>query len=147
MRVFVGLGSNLGDRPTHLRQALAGLPDVVAASGFYESEPVGGPPQGLYLNAVVELDTELSPRDLLGVAHQLEERAGRVRGERFGPRCLDVDILLFGDLTVNQADLVIPHPRMWQRRFVVEPLAELAPEVVPAGALGASEGRVRRLDA
>lgn len=146
MRTFLSLGSNLGDRHAHLRAAVAGLPGVVAVSPVYETDPVGGPPQGPYLNAVVELDSDRSPRQLLALAHELEAAAGRSRAERFGPRTLDVDILLVGDLTVADPDLVVPHPRMWQRRFVVVPLADLAPEVVPAGALEASEGTVRRLD-
>ena len=134
MLAFVGLGSNLGDRWVHLRQAVAALPDVVAVSPVYETEPVGGPEgQGSYLNAVVELETELTPRRLLEVARRLEEAAARVRGERWGPRTLDVDVLLVGDLSVDEPDLVVPHPRMWERRFVVAPLADLAPELVPAG--------------
>jgi len=145
VRAFLGLGSNLGDRRAHLRRAVAGLPDVVAVSPVYETEPVGGPAQGPYLNAVAELDTERSPRELLALARSLEERAGRVRAERSGPRTLDVDILVVGDLVVDDADLVVPHPRLWQRRFVVAPLADMAPELVPAGALEAAEGEVRRL--
>ncbi len=146
LRVFLGLGSNVGDRQDHLRAAVAGLPDVVSVSPVYETEPVGGPPQGRYLNAVVELDSERSPRELLDLAQELERQAGRVPNERFGPRPLDVDVLLVGDLRVDEPDLVVPHPRLWQRRFVVAPLADLAPELVPPGALEASQGQVRRLD-
>jgi 2-amino-4-hydroxy-6-hydroxymethyldihydropteridine diphosphokinase len=106
----------------------------VAVSPVYETEPVGGPPgQGPYLNAVVELDTDLSPRELLDIAHSLEEAALRVRSDRWGPRTLDVDILLVGDLAVEEPDLVVPHPRMGERRFVLAPLADLAPELVPEG--------------
>jgi 2-amino-4-hydroxy-6-hydroxymethyldihydropteridine diphosphokinase len=127
VRAYLGLGSNLGDRRATLRAAVAALPDVVAVSPVYETQPVGGPPgQDPYLNLVVELDTNLSPRELLDVAHRLEDAAGRVRAERDGPRTLDVDVLLVGDLTVDEADLVVPHPRMWQRRFVLAPLADLA---------------------
>ncbi len=134
MRAYLGLGSNLGDRRAHLRAAVAALPDVVAVSPVYETEPLGGPPgQQPYLNLVVELDTDLSPRDLLAVGNQLEETAGRVREEVGGPRTLDVDVLVVGDLVVNEPDLVVPHPRMWRRRFVLAPLADLA------------EGEVRRL--
>ena len=106
---------------------------VLAVSSVYETEPVGGPDgQPPYLNIVVELDTSLSPRELLGVCHRLEAAAERVRGaERWGPRTLDVDILLMGELAIDEPDLVIPHPRMWERRFVVAPLRELAPELVP----------------
>jgi 2-amino-4-hydroxy-6-hydroxymethyldihydropteridine diphosphokinase len=127
MRAYLGLGSNLGDRGRHLRDGVAGLPDVVAVSPVYETEPVGGPPgQSPYLNVVVALDTTLSPRQLLDLAHSLEDAAGRVRTVKDGPRTLDVDVLLVGDLTVNEPDLVVPHPRMWQRRFVLAPLADLA---------------------
>lgn len=127
MRAYLGLGSNLGDRRAHLRAAVAALPDVVAVSPVYETDPVGGPPgQGPYLNLVAALETNLSPRQLLDVAHSLEDAAGRVRKERDGPRTLDVDVLLVGDLCVDEPDLVVPHPRMWQRRFVLAPLADLA---------------------
>lgn len=137
MRAYLGLGSNLGDRRAHLRQAVAGLPDVVAVSPVYETEPVGGPAgQGPYLNLVVALDTDRSPRQLLDLAHQLEAAAGRVRTEHHGPRTLDVDVLLVGDLCINEPDLVVPHPRMWERRFVLAPLADLAAgEVRAAGPL------------
>lgn len=133
MRAFVALGSNVGDRRAHLRRAVAGLPDVVAVSAVYETDPVGGPAgQGPYLNAVVELATDLGPRQLLDVARRLEAEAGRERGERWGPRTLDVDVLLVGDLTVDEADLVVPHPRLWERPFVLVPLHDLAPEVAGA---------------
>ena len=127
MRAYLGLGSNLGDRRAHLRTAIAALPDVVDVSPVYETEPVGGPPgQSPYLNVVVALDTELTPRQLLELANTLERAAGRVRTEKDGPRSLDVDVLLVGDLKVDEPDLVVPHPRMWQRRFVLAPLADLA---------------------
>jgi 2-amino-4-hydroxy-6-hydroxymethyldihydropteridine diphosphokinase len=127
VRAYLGLGSNLGDRRAHLRTAVAALPDVVAVSPVYETEPVGGPPgQDPYLNLVVELDTTRTPRELLDLAHRLEDDAGRVRAGRDGPRTLDVDVLLVGGLTVDEPDLVVPHPRMWQRRFVLAPLADLA---------------------
>ncbi len=137
MRAYLGLGSNLGDRRAHLRHAVDALPDVVAVSPVYETEPVGGPAgQGPYLNLVVALETELSPRELLELAHHLEQAAGRVRAERNGPRPLDVDVLLVGDLCIDEPDLVIPHPRMWQRRFVLAPMADLAEgDVRPLGPL------------
>jgi 2-amino-4-hydroxy-6-hydroxymethyldihydropteridine diphosphokinase len=144
VRAFLGLGSNMGDRLVHLRDALEALPDVVAVSRVYETEPVGGPAgQDPYLNAVVELDTDLSPRDLLALARRLEAAAQRVRSVRFGPRTLDVDVLLVGDLHVDEDDLVVPHPRMWERRFVVVPLAELAPDAVPGWAWERAGGEVR----
>ena len=132
-RAFLGLGSNIGDRRAHLRHAVAALPDVVAVSGVYETDPVGGPDQDPYLNCVVELDTELSPRQLLDLAHELEAAAARVRTVRWGPRTLDVDVLLVGALTVAEPDLVVPHPGMYERAFVLVPLSDLAPELVPGG--------------
>ncbi|HVA03880.1 MAG TPA: 2-amino-4-hydroxy-6-hydroxymethyldihydropteridine diphosphokinase [Acidimicrobiales bacterium] len=143
VRTFLGLGSNLGDREAQLRRAVEGLPDVVAVSSLYETEPVGGPAgQDPYLNLVVELDTELGPRGLLEVARRLEAEAQRRREVRWGPRTLDVDVLLVGDQVVDDADLVVPHPRMWERRFVVDPLAELAPDLVPPGAREGAGGAV-----
>ena len=138
MRAYLGLGSNLGDRRAHLRAAVAALPGVVAVSPVYETEPVGGPPgQSPYLNLVVALETDLSPRELLDLGKGLEEAAGRLRTEPNGPRTLDVDVLVVGDLTVHEDDLVVPHPRMWQRRFVLAPLADLAAgEVRKLGPLG-----------
>lgn len=148
MRAFLGLGSNLGDRRQHLRDALAGLEAVglVAVSPVYETEPVGGPVgQQPYLNLVAELDTDLTARELLGVCRRLEAGAGRVRGERWGPRTLDVDVLWIEGVTVDEPDLQVPHPRMWERRFVLAPLADLAPELVPADRKERSEGRVALL--
>lgn len=131
-RVFLGLGSNVGDRWKLLREAVASLPDVVAVSPVYETDPVGGPSgQGPYLNCVVELSTTLPPRQLLGICHRLETAADRVRHERWGPRTLDIDILLVEGTTLDDPDLQIPHPRLRERRFVLEPLRDLAPELVP----------------
>jgi 2-amino-4-hydroxy-6-hydroxymethyldihydropteridine diphosphokinase len=131
MRAFLALGSNLGDREAYLRLAVAGIPDVVAVSPIYETEPLGS--SGRYLNAVVELDTDHSPRDLLEVCRRLETAAERERdpNDRYAPRTLDVDVLLVGDLTVDEPDLEVPHPRMWERPFVLIPLADLAPDLVP----------------
>ena len=145
MRAFLGLGSNLGDRWQYLRDAVSSLAGVVAVSPVYETEPVGGPAQGPYLNVVVELATELTPRQLLGVCHRLESAAGRVRGDRWGPRTLDVDILLVGDLVVDEPDLKVPHPLMRARRFVLQPLSDIAPEVLPADWDHALDGRVRQV--
>lgn len=131
VRAFVALGSNVGDRRAHLRAAVAGLPGVVAVSAVYETDPVGGPcGQPAFLNAVVELDTVLRPRALLELGQDLEEAAGRVRAERWGPRTLDVDVLLVGDVVVDEPDLVVPHPRMWERAFVLVPLHDVAPGLV-----------------
>jgi len=145
-RAFLGLGSNLGDRYAALRRAVDQLQvsgDVVAVSPLYETEPVGGPvDQGPFLNIVVELATAQSPRQLLDRCQALEKAAHRVRTVRFGPRTLDADVLLVGDLVVDEHDLVVPHPRMWERRFVLQPLSDLAPDLVPPGALIASGGEV-----
>jgi 2-amino-4-hydroxy-6-hydroxymethyldihydropteridine diphosphokinase len=131
VRAFLALGSNLGDRRGYLASALGRIPDIVAVSQLYETDPVGGPPgQGAYLNCVVELRTTRSSRELLTAAQAAEAAAQRVRVERWGPRTLDVDVLLVGDEKVDEPDLVIPHPRMWERGFVLVPLADLAPELV-----------------
>ena len=116
---------------------------LTAVSPVYETEPMGGPSgQDRYLNLVVELDTQLTARQLLAMARRLEAAAGRVRAERWGPRPLDVDILWVGGETVSDPDLQVPHPRMWERRFVMAPLADLAPDLVPADLEERSEGRV-----
>ncbi len=99
-------------------------------SPVYETDPVGGPEQDAYYNIVVELATERSPRQLLELCRELEQAAGRVRRIRWGPRTLDVDVLLVGDQVVNTEDLTVPHPRMTQRNFVMAPLLDLAPELV-----------------
>ncbi len=142
-RVFLSLGSNLGGRLQFLEEAVESLGrSVVAVSPLYETEPVGGPEQGRFLNLVVELDTDLSPRELLAVCHRLESAAQRVRQERWGPRTLDVDIIHIEGVTVNEPDLQIPHPRMNVRRFVLAPLADLAPDLVPADVLKKAHGQV-----
>jgi len=145
VRAFLGMGSNLGDSRRLLRDALEAIGDrVVAVSPLYETEPVGGPPgQPNYLNVVVELDTDQTPRELLGLARRLEAAAGRVRAERWDSRTLDVDVLLVGDMKVDEPDLVVPHPRMHERRFVMAPLADLAPELVPPDWEDRVEGSVR----
>jgi len=131
-RAYLGIGSNLGDRLAHLQSAVDGLAttdgiDVAGVSGVYATDPAGGPEQGEYLNAVVAVETELSARDLLGVAHRLENEAARVRGERWGPRTLDVDVLVVTGEEVHEPDLEVPHPRMWERGFVMAPLGDLDP--------------------
>jgi len=136
-RAYLALGSNLGDRLEHLQRAVEALATtegvgIHAFSRVYETAPVGGPAQDAYLNAVVAVDTGLSPHQLLVVAQTLERQAARVRSERWGPRTLDVDILLFDDIRVDDADLTIPHPRMWERGFVLAPLRDVAPGLVGA---------------
>jgi 2-amino-4-hydroxy-6-hydroxymethyldihydropteridine diphosphokinase len=148
---YLGLGSNLGDRRAHLQAAVDGLAatpgiTVVAVSPVYETAPVGGPAQDDYLNAVVALDTDLTPRELLTVARRLEAAEHRVRGERWGPRTLDVDVLLVGDEVVDDADLVVPHPRLEERAFVLAPLSDLDPRwrvSVPADPSGIRRARVQ----
>ncbi|MEY2433043.1 MAG: 2-amino-4-hydroxy-6-hydroxymethyldihydropteridine diphosphokinase [Acidimicrobiaceae bacterium] len=133
-RVLLGLGSNLGDRRRLLKDAVDSLPGVTKVSGLYETDPVGGPAeQDKYLNLVVAIDSDATPRQLLGMCHRLESAAGRVRGERWGPRPLDIDILWIDGERVDEEDLCVPHPRMWERRFVLVPLADVAPELLPEG--------------
>jgi 2-amino-4-hydroxy-6-hydroxymethyldihydropteridine diphosphokinase len=136
VRAYLGIGSNLGDRVARLQGAVDGLAvtadvHVVGVSPVYETAPVGGPEQPDYLNAVVGIDTRLSPRELLVLAHRLEAEADRVREEHWGPRTLDVDLLLVGDQEVAEPDLVVPHPRMTERAFVLVPLADLDPAWAP----------------
>ncbi len=141
-RAFLSLGSNLGDRLALLRAAVRELPDVVAVSPVYETAPVGGPDQGAFLNVVVELDTAHDARGLLELGQRLEAVAGRVREVRWGPRTLDVDVLWVDGEVRDDADLQVPHPRMWERRFVLAPLADLAPDLVPPERLAAAEGDI-----
>ena len=148
-RAFIGLGSNLGDRRAQLRAAVERMRpagDVVGVSPLYETEPVGGPEgQGPYLNVVVELSTRDTPRRLLERCRALEEAAGRVRAVRWGPRTLDADVLWVEGCTLDEDDLTVPHPRLWERRFVVQPLADLAPDLVTSEQLKASGGDVARV--
>jgi 2-amino-4-hydroxy-6-hydroxymethyldihydropteridine diphosphokinase len=130
-RAGVGLGSNLGDRRSHLSGAvrrLAGAGTVAAVSSLYETAPIGGPEQGPFLNAVVVLDTGLSPRALLEFCLSVEREAGRRRRVRWGPRPLDLDLLLYDRLALDEPGLTVPHPRLVVRRFALEPLVEAWPE-------------------
>ena len=129
MRAFLALSSNIGDRRTNLRTAVAAIPELVAVSPVYETDPVGGPEQDSFYNIVIELDTERSPQELLALCQELERAAGRVRVVHWGPRTLDVDVLLVGDLVVDDDNLAVPHPRMAERNFVMVPLLDLAPEL------------------
>lgn len=148
---YLGLGSNIGDRADALQLAVDGLAaadgvTVVAVSSVYETAPVGGPEQPDYLNAVVAVETDRTPRELLEIAKRLENEAGRVPGERWGPRPLDVDVLLVGDDEVDEEDLVVPHPRLYERAFVMVPLAELDPMLapwVPSGEAGVRRSEVQ----
>lgn len=128
-RAFLGLGSNMGDRMGYLQAAVASMGDCVAVSGVYETDPVGGPDQGPFLNVVAELDTDQSARGLLELCRRLEAAADRVREVRWGPRTLDVDVLWVDGEAVDEDDLVVPHPRMLERAFVMVPLGELAPDL------------------
>ena len=127
---YIALGSNLGDRAVYLaaaRAALGELPGsrILATSSLEETEPVGGVPQGAYLNQMVALDTTLAPRELLDALHDIERSAGRVRDVRWGPRTLDLDIVMFDRQTVNEPDLIVPHPQLPHRDFWQRELAEL----------------------
>jgi 2-amino-4-hydroxy-6-hydroxymethyldihydropteridine diphosphokinase len=134
--VYLGVGSNLGDRPAHFRAARTMLQDCgdfreMTWSGIFETRPVGGPQgQGDYLNAVVRARTELGPLDVLAHCKLIERELGRSQGERWGPRVIDLDLLLYGEQVIELPGLIVPHPRLHQRRFVLQPLAELAPTLV-----------------
>jgi 2-amino-4-hydroxy-6-hydroxymethyldihydropteridine diphosphokinase len=129
---YLSLGSNLGDRDAHLLRAIERLREagkVTAISSFYETEPVEFRAQPWFLNCVIALDTQKSPRELLQLALAIEESMGRQRSRVKGPRTVDIDILLYGDRVLDETGMRIPHPVMQQRRFVLEPLAEIAPDV------------------
>jgi 2-amino-4-hydroxy-6-hydroxymethyldihydropteridine diphosphokinase len=153
--VAIGLGANLGDRRATLSGAAASLGTLgerTAVSPLYETAPVGGPPQPHYLNAVVVLETPLGPRALLDRLLALEREAGRTRGRRWGPRLLDLDLLLFGDREIDEPGLRVPHPRMGERRFVLEPLLAAwptarLPDGTPVASLldGVEDQEVRRV--
>jgi 2-amino-4-hydroxy-6-hydroxymethyldihydropteridine diphosphokinase len=139
MRAHVGLGSNLGDRMANLDAAVRAmdadeLSHVMAVSKVYETEPVGGPPQDPYLNAVAVLETDRDPRSLLGLLLAVESLLGRVRTERWGPRTADLDLLLYDGPPINEPDLVVPHPRLRERGFVLVPLLDADPlAALPGG--------------
>jgi 2-amino-4-hydroxy-6-hydroxymethyldihydropteridine diphosphokinase len=139
VRALLGLGSNLGDREEMLRQAralLGAIPgtSLTRVSSLYATAPIGGPEQEDYLNQVVELWTTLTAHELLAAIGRIEAALGRERLVRWGPRTIDVDILWYDGSSIAEADLEVPHPRLEQRRFVLEPLAELAPDLVlPSG--------------
>ena len=136
---FVALGANLGDRAANLARARAALDEgplkLTARSSVYETEPWGPVAQGPYLNQVVRGTTDLAPRALLAALFEIETRLGRHRRQeiRFGPRVIDLDVLLYGDLAISEPDLEIPHPRLLERAFVLVPLAEIAPNRMVKG--------------
>jgi 2-amino-4-hydroxy-6-hydroxymethyldihydropteridine diphosphokinase len=128
---YLSLGSNVGERDRHLRDAIARLGAagrVVSASSLYETEPIEFTDQPWFLNCAIALETNQSPAQLMETALGVEREMGRVRTQKKGPRTIDVDILLLGDTIIESPDLTLPHPAMQQRRFVLEPLAEIAPE-------------------
>jgi len=134
-RVFIGMGSNLGERAFNLRKAselLAMVPStkVIRSSSVYETSPVGLPDQPRFLNAVIELMTSLTARDLLKELKKIEKKLGRKRTVRWGPRIIDLDLLLYGDDVIALEELTVPHPGLSERKFVLVPLAELDPAVV-----------------
>ena len=129
---LLALGSNLGDREHYLRFAVTELGAIVASSQVFETEPIGGPDgQDAYLNMVVKLDTALDPYELIRFCQSIEEAAQRQRVVHWGPRTLDIDLLFYDDLQIASETLTIPHPRIFERRFVLAPLSELAPELCP----------------
>jgi 2-amino-4-hydroxy-6-hydroxymethyldihydropteridine diphosphokinase len=150
VRAFVALGSNLDDPADQLRRAFAALAGLqastlLAMSPVYRSRPLGPPGQPDYLNAVAALETRLEPLDLLDSLQQTERRHGRTRGERWGPRTLDLDLLLYGERRIDSARLQVPHPEMHRRAFVLVPLAQIAPDLVVPG-IGALAGLLEELD-
>lgn len=131
---YLGLGSNLGEREEYLRAAIEALGKlrgtrVIASSGLYCSKPWGKRDQPDFMNMVTSIETQMEPCELLRECKRIEREAGRTAGERWGPRVLDIDILLYDDLTLDSDTLTVPHPRLWQRQFVLMPLAELLPEL------------------
>jgi len=150
-RAYIGLGANLGDREVTLPSAVAALDategvQVVAVSSFRETEPVGYLDQPTFLNGAAAVETTLSPRELLDALLAVERSLGRTReGPRFGPRTIDLDLLLYGDESVDEPGLTVPHPRLHERAFALEPLAELDPGLVVPGH-GPLETLLRNLD-
>jgi len=131
--VYLSLGSNVGDRDSQLREAQARLGAegrIVASSSFYETEPVEFTDQPWFLNCAVALETTRTPQELIEAILRIEKEMGRQRLQNKGPRTIDIDFLLFGDTVLDSPQLTIPHPAMHHRRFVLEPLAEIAPEVL-----------------
>ncbi len=133
MKAYIGLGSNLGNREENIRKAVELLEKspgirVVKLSPFYETEPVGDIPQGKFINAAAEIYTTLFPPGLLAVCRNIEDALGRVRTVKWGPRTIDLDILLYGEEVIRTSELTIPHPLMHEREFVLRPLSDIAPD-------------------
>ena len=143
-RAYLSLGSNIGDRARHLAEGLVVVAagDPYRVSSVYETEPVGGVVQDDFWNLVVELTTSAGPRELLERCQEAEASRGRDREVRWGPRTLDADVLLVGDLSSDDPEILIPHPRLYERNFVLAPLRELAPDLVSVDQLRAGVGRV-----
>ncbi len=136
--VFLGLGSNICNRETYLRKAVSALGDredvqINRISSIYETEPWGKKDQDVFLNQVAEIETELGPRKLMAVCQEIEKSLGREKNEKWGPRTIDIDLLLFGDQIVDENNLHVPHPRLSERLFVLIPLCEVASGVIVPG--------------
>lgn len=131
MKAVIALGANLEDPEGAIELAISLLElstDLISQSSMYSTKPVGGPPQPDYVNAVVIIDSELPPHDLLDLLHGIEKSMGRVRNERWGPRVIDLDLITYGDLQSDEESLTLPHPRAHERRFVLEPWFEIDPD-------------------
>ena len=139
-RAYVGVGANLGDREATIRAAISALPGLFAVSALRETEPVGVVDQPPFLNGAVALETELAAHELLDALLAIERELGRERRERWGPRTIDLDLLLYGDETIDEPGLTVPHPRLHERRFALEPLLDLDPRLEIPG-----RGRVEDL--
>ena len=134
MRCFIVIGSNLGDRKKYIKNAIEKLKEtegieVKKISNIYETEPVGGPKQGEYLNGVMEIETWLKPRELITELQKIEKQLGRIRSVKNAPRTIDLDILLYGDEKIDEPGLKVPHPRMYEREFVMKPLKEIYEDI------------------
>jgi 2-amino-4-hydroxy-6-hydroxymethyldihydropteridine diphosphokinase len=151
IKVYVGIGSNLGDREFLIRKAVEGLRDlprtsVIQVSSLYDTEPVGEVDQPPFLNAVAWLETELDARSLLWHLLLIEKRMGRVRGKRWGPRSIDLDLLFFGERVIDEPDLKVPHPEAHRRAFVLYPLQELEPDFIHPVTGESIRKLIRKLD-
>jgi 2-amino-4-hydroxy-6-hydroxymethyldihydropteridine diphosphokinase len=132
--VFIGIGSNLGNREDNCNDAIRRLGrsgiEIIARSSMYETEPWGVTDQPKFINMVIRIGTTLEPSELLAALKEIERKMGRVDTGKWGPRVIDLDILLYGDLVIDEPDLTIPHPHMFERDFVLKPLSEIAPEII-----------------